>query len=263
MDAGVPIKEPVAGIASGLMMESPTSYKVLTDIQGPEDHHGDMDFKVAGTKNGVTAIQMDVKVDGIPLPILTEAFEKARKARLEILDVMAGAIAAPRADIAPTAPKIVSIKIRPDQIGMVIGGGGKTINEIRDRTGAEIDIEDDGTVFITGKNGSAEAAAKIIADMTHEYVAGEMFHGVVTRLMDFGAFVKIGETAEGLVHVSEIAGFRIDRVSDYITVGMEVPVVVKEVDEKGRINLSIKRANKDFIKPNERDAKVIQEHRGQ
>jgi polyribonucleotide nucleotidyltransferase len=263
MDAGVPIKEPVAGIASGLMMESPTSYKVLTDIQGPEDHHGDMDFKVAGTKNGVTAIQMDVKVDGIPLPILTEAFEKARKARLEILDVMAGAIATPRADIAPTAPKIVSIKIRPDQIGMVIGGGGKTINEIRDRTGAEIDIEDDGTVFITGKNGSAEAAAKIIADMTHEYVAGEMFHGVVTRLMDFGAFVKIGETAEGLVHVSEIAGFRIDRVSDYITVGMEVPVVVKEVDEKGRINLSIKRANKDFIKPNERDAKVIQEHRGQ
>lgn len=263
MDAGVPIKEPVAGIASGLMMETPTKYKVLTDIQGPEDHHGDMDFKVAGTKNGVTAIQMDVKVGGIPLPILTEAFEKARLARLQILQVMATAIAAPRADISPVAPKIVTAKIRPDQIGMVIGGGGKTINEIRDRTGAEIDIEDDGTVFITGKNGAAEAAKKIIEDMTHEYVAGEMFHGVVTRLMDFGAFVKIGETAEGLVHVSEIAGFRIDRVSDYVTVGMEVPVVVKEVDEKGRINLSIKRADANFIKPNERDAKVIQEHRGQ
>jgi polyribonucleotide nucleotidyltransferase len=262
MDAGVPISEPVAGIASGLMMESPKKYKVLTDIQGPEDHHGDMDFKVAGTKNGVTAIQMDVKVDGIPLHVLTEAFEKARLARLEILKVMATAIATPRPDISPYAPKIVSIKIKPDQIGMVIGSGGKTINEIRDKTGAEIDIEDDGTVFITGKGGAADAAKKIIEEMTHEYKEGEMFNGVVTRLMDFGAFVKIGEGAEGLVHVSEIASFRIDRVADYIKEGMEVPVVVKEVDERGRINLSIRRANKDFIKPNERDAKVISEHRG-
>ncbi len=261
MDAGVPIKEPVAGIASGLMMESPEKYKVLTDIQGPEDHHGDMDFKVAGTKNGVTAIQMDVKVDGIPLPILKEAFVKARDARHAILSVMATAIPTPRPDISPYAPKIVSIKIKPDQIGMVIGSGGKTINEIRDKTGAEIEIEDDGTVFITGKGGAAEAAKKIIEEMTHEYVEGEMFHGVVTRLMDFGAFVKIGENAEGLVHVSEVAGFRIERVSDYLKPGMEVPVVVKEVDEKGRINLSIRRANKDFIQPNERDAKIISEHR--
>ena len=261
MDAGVPITEPVAGIASGLMMESATKYKVLTDIQGPEDHHGDMDFKVAGTKNGVTAIQMDVKVDGIPLPILKEAFEKARAARLEILGTMSVAIASARPDISPYAPKIVSVRIRPDQIGMVIGSGGKTINEIRDKTGAEIDIEDDGTVFITGKGGSAEAAKKIIEEMTHEYVAGEMYNGVVTRLMDFGAFVKIGENAEGLVHVSEAASFRIERISDYLKVGMEVPVVVKEVDEKGRINLSIKRADKDFIKPNEHDAKIISEHR--
>lgn len=261
MDAGVPIKEPVAGIASGLMMESSEHYKVLTDIQGPEDHHGDMDFKVAGTKNGVTAIQMDVKVDGIPLPILKEAFAKARAARHSILAVMTTAIPTPRPDISPYAPKIVSIMIKPDQIGMVIGSGGKTINEIRDKTGAEIEIEDDGTVFITGKGGAAEAAKKIIEEMTHEYVEGEMFHGVVTRLMDFGAFVKIGENAEGLVHVSEIAGFRIERVSDYLKIGMEVPVVVKEVDEKGRINLSIRRANKDFIKPNERDAKIISEHR--
>ena len=144
---------------------------------------------------------------------------------------------------------------------MVIGGGGKTINEIRDATGAEIDIEDDGTVFITGKNGAAEKARDIIAEMTHEYVAGEMFKGVVTRLMDFGAFVKIGHTAEGLVHVSELASFRIERVSDYVKVGMEVPVIVKEVDEKGRINLSVKRADKDFIKPNERDAKLMDEQR--
>lgn len=261
MDAGVPIKEPVAGIASGLMMTSPTAYKVLTDIQGPEDHHGDMDFKVAGTKNGVTAIQMDVKVGGIPLPILTEALAKAKDARMTILKTITATIATPRADISPYAPKIVVIKIKPDQIGMVIGSGGKTVNEIREQTGAEIDIEDDGTVFITGKGGSAEKARDIIAEMTHEYVAGETFNGVVTRLMDFGAFVKIGHSAEGLVHVSEIAPFRIERVADYMKEGMEVPVVVKEVDEKGRINLSIKRANADFIKPNERDAKVIAEHR--
>jgi polyribonucleotide nucleotidyltransferase len=262
MDAGVPIKEPVAGIASGLMMESATKYKVLTDIQGPEDHHGDMDFKVAGTKNGVTAIQMDVKVDGIPLPILKEAFDKAKNARLQILEVMKGAIAAPRSDISPYAPKIITIKIKPDQIGLVIGSGGKTVNEIRDTTGAEIDIEDDGTVFITGKGGSAEKAREIIASMTHEYKSGEMFKGKVTRLMDFGAFVEIGYNAEGLVHVSEMASFRIERVADYMKVGMEVPVVVKEIDEKGRINLSIKRADKDFIKPNERDAKLIKEYRG-
>lgn len=261
MDAGVPITEPVAGIASGLMMESPTRYKVLTDIQGPEDHHGDMDFKVAGTKNGVTAIQMDVKVDGIPLPILKEAFAKARAARLTILETMKAAIANPRADISPHAPKIVVIMIKPEQIGMVIGSGGKTVNEIREKTGAEIDIEDDGTVFCTGKNGSAEKARDIIASMTHEYTAGEMFRGKVTRLMDFGAFVEIGYNAEGLVHVSEMASFRIERVADYIKEGMEVPVVVKEIDEKGRINLSIKRADANFIKPNERDAKFIAEHR--
>lgn len=257
MDAGVPITEPVAGIASGLMMESATKYKVLTDIQGPEDHHGDMDFKVAGTRNGVTAIQMDVKVGGIPLPILKEAFDKAKAARITILATMKAAIASPRVDISPSAPKIVVIKIKPDQIGLVIGSGGKTVNEIREQSGAEIDIEDDGTVFCTGKNGAAEKARDIIAEMTHEYVVGEMFKGVVTRLMDFGAFVRIGHSAEGLVHVSEIASFRIERVADYIKEGMEVPVVVKEVDEKGRINLSIKRADKDFIKPNERDAKLL------
>lgn len=191
---------------------------------------------------------MDVKVGGIPLPILKEAFEKAKAARITILATMKAAIAAPRGDISPFAPKIVVIKIKPDQIGMVIGSGGKTVNEIREMTGAEIDIEDDGTVFCTGKNGSAEKARDIIAEMTHEYQPGEMFKGVVTRLMDFGAFVKIGHSAEGLVHVSEIASFRVERVTDYIKEGMEVPVVVKEVDEKGRINLSIKRADANFFK---------------
>lgn len=251
MDAGVPIKEPVAGIASGLMMDAKTGkYKVLTDIQGPEDHHGDMDFKVAGTRNGVTAIQMDVKVDGIPLPILKEAFAKAKAAREHILKTLLAAIPSPRPDISPYAPKILTVTIKQEQIGMIIGPGGKTINAIRDETGAEIEIEDDGTVYITGKNGAADAARAIIAEMTHEYKPGERFTGVVTRMLEFGAFVRIGKNAEGLVHVSEIANFRIGKVTDYLSVGMQVPVVIKEIDEKDRINLSIRRADPEFIKPN-------------
>ncbi len=248
MDAGVPITRPVAGIASGLMMESPSSYKVLTDIQGPEDHHGDMDFKVAGTREGVTAVQMDVKVNGIPMSILTEAFEKARLARIKILDLIEKEIVAPRADISPNAPKILSLKIKVDQIGLVIGGGGKTINGIMDKTGASIDIEDDGMVFITGKNGSAEQAYEIVRGMTREYLPGERFEGEVTRLMDFGAFVKIGFNAEGLVHISEMAPWRVNKVTDLIKEGDTVPVVVREVDEKGRLNLSIKSADPNFFK---------------
>lgn len=239
MDAGVPIARPVAGIASGLMMRSAKEYKVLTDIQGPEDHHGDMDFKVAGTKDGVTAVQMDVKVNGVPLSILAEAFEKAKSARLRILEVIEKELAAPRTDISPNAPKILTLKIKPDQIGLVIGTGGKTINEIAEKTGATVDIEDDGTVFFTGKNGAAEAAKAIVEGMTREYKAGERFDGVVTRFLDFGAFVKIGPSAEGLVHVSEIAPWRIERVADILKEGETVPIMVKEVDEKGRLNLSI------------------------
>jgi len=249
MDAGVPIKAPVAGIASGLMMKTdaqgkPISYKVLTDIQGPEDHHGDMDFKVAGTRAGITAVQMDVKVGGIPLQILAEAFEKAKTARFTILDVIEKAIAKPREKINPNAPEIIVMRIKPDQIGLVIGSGGKTINEIKDSTMVEdITIEDDGSIFITGKNETAQKAKDIIYGMTREYKPGERFDGEVTRLMDFGAFVKIGPTSEGLVHVSEIAPFRVERVETYLKEGDKVPVVVKEVDEKGRINLSIKQAN--------------------
>ncbi len=248
MDGGVPISAPVAGIASGLMMESPKKYALLTDIQGPEDHHGDMDFKVAGTRTGITAIQMDVKVGGIPLPILTEALEKAGVARMKILDTLGKAIATPRADISPKAPKILTLTISPDQIGMVIGPSGKMIKSIKEKTGAEIDIDDDGTVFITGKAGGAEAARDFIAGLTKEYKKGERFTGTVTRLMDFGAFVKIGPNAEGMVHVSEIAPFRVDRISTVLQIGQEVPVIIKEIDEKKRINLSIKQADPDFIK---------------
>lgn len=248
MDAGVPIGAPVAGIAMGLMSDAHDNYKILTDIQGPEDHYGDMDFKVAGTRNGINAIQMDIKVDAIPLSVLTEAFEHAKQARLHILDVIEQAIATPRADISPNAPKIISITIRKDQIGAVIGGGGKVVNGIKELTGADIDIEDDGTIYITGKNGSAEKARDIILQITHEYKAGERFEGEVTRLMDFGAFVKIGANAEGLVHVSEVAPYRIASIADAVAVGERVQVAVKEVDEKGRINLSIKDADPEFAK---------------
>ncbi|HEY4499092.1 MAG TPA: polyribonucleotide nucleotidyltransferase [Candidatus Paceibacterota bacterium] len=248
MDAGVPIVRPVAGIASGLMMGSANKYKVLTDIQGPEDHHGDMDFKVAGTRKGVTAVQMDVKVDGVTIKILTEAFEKAKTARFKILDLIEKEIATPRPDINPNAPKILALKIKPDQIGLVIGTGGKTINGIMEKTGAEIDIEDDGSVFITGKNGAAEAAYEIVKDMTREYLPGERFEGEVTRLMDFGAFVKIGYNAEGLVHISEMAPWRVNLVTDLVKEGDKVPVMLREVDEKGRLNLSIKAANPEFFK---------------
>lgn len=263
MDGGVPIKAPVAGIASGLMMRNEKEYKVLTDIQGPEDHHGDMDFKVAGTREGITAVQMDVKVGGISLKILAEALEKAKKARLQILDVIEKEIAAPRTKISPNAPEIIVMRVKPDQIGLVIGSGGKTINEIRDVTHVEdITIEDDGAIFITGKAGSAEKAKEIIYNMTREYMPGERFDGEVTRLMDFGAFVKIGPNAEGLVHVSEIAPFRVERVETYLKEGDKVPVVVKEVDEKGRINLSIKAVKTDLFTKKEETPRPPREPRG-
>jgi len=250
MDAGVPIKAPVAGIASGLMMIDENNYKLLTDIQGPEDHHGDMDFKVAGTKNGITAIQMDVKVGGIPLKILSEALVSAEKARLQILDVIEKEISTPRENISPNAPEIIMAKIKQDQIGLVIGGGGKTIKEIKEKTGAEIDIEDDGTVFITGKNGSAQKAKEIIEAMTHEYKAGEKFENAeVVKIMEFGAFVKIAPNTEGLVHISEIAPFRVEKVGDYLKEGQIVPIVVKEIDSQGRLKLSIKDMNSKFFKP--------------
>ncbi len=248
MDAGVPIQKPVAGIAMGMMSDAKAGiYKVLTDIQGPEDHHGDMDFKVAGTRDGVTAVQMDVKVEGVPVKVLSEAFAQAKKARLEILEVILKELGAPRADISPRAPKILTLKVKVDQIGLVIGPGGKTINGIRERTKADdITIEEDGTVFVTGKNGAAEAAYQEIHDLTREYMPGERFEGVVTRMMDFGAFVKIGPNTEGLVHVSEVAPFRVGSIADAVKEGDVVPVVLKEIDEKGRYNLSIKAADPEW-----------------
>lgn len=246
MDAGVPIKKPVAGIASGLMI-SGNKYKVLTDIQGPEDEHGDMDFKVAGTRDGVTAVQMDVKVDGIPLPVLKEALEKAKIARLKILDVIEAEIKEPRKELSPKAPRIISMKIRPDQIGMVIGTGGKVINEIKDNTGVEIDIEENGTIYITGEAVGAEKARSLMEEIVKEYKEGDRLEGEVVRVADFGAIVKLGPKSDGLVHVSEIAPFRIEKVETYLRVGMKVPVLIKGIDDKGRLKLSIKDADPNFI----------------
>jgi len=246
MDAGVPITKPVAGIAMGMMSDGEI-HKVLTDIQGPEDHHGDMDFKVAGTADGVTAVQMDVKVNGVPVPVLTNAFAQAKKARLQILDAITKEIPVPRADISPRAPKILTTHVKVDQIGLVIGPGGKMINGIRERTKCDdITIEDDGTIFITGRDGSAEAALKEITDLTREYMVGDKFEGPVVRMMDFGAFVKIGPNQDGLVHVSEVAPFRIAKISDAVQIGDIIPVVLKEIDEKGRYNLSIKAADPEW-----------------
>jgi len=249
MDGGVPIKSPVAGIAMGLMYESDGKYKILTDIQGPEDHYGDMDFKIAGTRDGVTAIQLDVKMEGIPLKILGEALHQAKNARAVILDRIEKEIKMPRKEISPNAPTILIIKINPEKIGLVIGGGGKTIKEIKEKTRAEITIEDDGTVYLTGKNGAAEAAKVIVEEMTHEFSVGDMLKGEVVKVAEFGAFVRLNPFTDGMVHISELAPFRVERVSDIIKEGMIVPVKVINIDkEKGRIGLSIKEADKDFFK---------------
>lgn len=247
MDGGVPIKAPVAGIAMGLMYQDENNYKILTDIQGPEDHYGDMDFKVAGTENGLTAIQLDVKVDGVSRKILTEAMMQSLAARNKILSVIKESISEPRKDISPFAPKIVVTKISPDKIGMVIGGGGKTINEIREKTKTEITIEDDGTVFITGKDGGADEAKKIIENMTYEWKVGDVSSAEIVGIKDFGAFAKMMNGQEGMIHISEIAPFRVERVEEVLKIGQIVPVKITK-NEFGKLGLSIKGADEGFIK---------------
>jgi len=242
MDGGVPIKTPAAGIAMGLMFdEKDEKYKILTDIQGPEDHHGDMDMKVAGTKDGVTAMQMDVKVDGITVEILIKTLEQAKKARLEILAHINKGIATHRPSLSSHAPRIKTIKIDPSKIGLVIGSGGKTINAIIEETKATIDIEDDGSVFITSDSDeNMQKAIDRIESLTYEPKPGDEFDGIVVRLMDFGAFVEFAGDIEGMVHVSQISNERIAKPSDVLQVGDQVHVWVKEIDDRGRINLTMK-----------------------
>jgi polyribonucleotide nucleotidyltransferase len=241
MDAGVPITKAAAGAAMGLILNKAGRYQVLTDIQGPEDHHGDMDFKVAGTSEGITAVQMDVKIEGITLEMLRATLEQARRARLEILEKMNSVLSAPRPELSPYAPRVHILKINPEKIGALIGPGGKVINEIIAKTMAQIDIEDDGTVFITAdtEEGMKRALA-LVKQITRELKAGELLEGRVSRILDFGAMVEVGPRQEGLIHISELAPWHVERVEDIVKIGEIVPVRVKNTDEQGRINLSLK-----------------------
>jgi polyribonucleotide nucleotidyltransferase len=239
MDGGVPISRAVAGIAMGLITDENNNYKILTDIQGPEDHHGDMDLKVAGTEEGVTALQMDVKIKGVTLDILKEAFEAARLARLQIIAEMNKAISASREELSPHAPRIITLRINPDKIKDVIGPGGKIINEIIAETGVSIDIEDDGLVMITTKDAEqGEKALNRVKDLTREIEVGEVFQGKVVRIMDFGAFVELLPGKDGLVHISELAPQRVEKVEDVVKLGETITVKVKEIDDQGRVRLT-------------------------
>ena len=241
MAAGVPIKEPVAGISTGLVTDETdrNRYIMLTDIQGLEDFFGDMDFKVAGTKNGITAIQVDIKIDGLTREIIKEAFERTRVARMYILnEVMLKAIPEPRKELSKYAPKIISMKIDVDKIKDVIGSGGKTINKIISDTGVKIDIGEDGSVFIAGTDSEAAEKAKSIIDaITMDLEVGNIYIGKVTRIMNFGAFVEIAPGKEGMIHISKLAKERVEKVEDVVSIGDEVKVKVIEIDNQGRVNL--------------------------
>ena len=240
MAAGVPIKAPVAGIAMGLISDG-TNYTVLTDIQGLEDHLGDMDFKVAGTKDGITALQMDIKIQGITEQILREALTQAKKARFEILEELTSTIAEPRKELSPYAPKIEMISIHPDKIKVVIGRGGETINSIIDETGVKIDIDQEGHVSIASTDAAMiQRAKEIIEDLTREIEVGQVYEGTVRRIEKFGAFVEIAKGKDGLVHISELAHERVGKVEDVLALGDKVTVKVIEIDGQGRINLSRK-----------------------
>lgn len=242
MDAGVPIKRPVAGLAIGLASNKDMSrWKVLTDIQDLEDGDGGMDFKITGTTEGITAVQLDTKTDGLTEEIIKEALDRGYKGRLEILNVINEAIPAPRPELSKYAPRVVSFKINPERIRDVIGSGGKVINKIIEETEVSIDIEDDGSVFVCGVNADNVAkAVKIIEDIVHEFSVGEVFNGRVARMLDFGAFVELTPGNDGMVHVSKMAPYRVGKPSDLLEVGQMVTVKVEEIDDQGRVNLTMK-----------------------
>ena len=240
MHAGVPIKRPVSGVAMGLVKEG-DAYTILTDIQGMEDALGDMDFKVAGTSEGITALQMDIKVDGLSRDILQAALAQAKRGRAFILDKMLACIPAPAAELSPYAPRVETITIKVDKIRDVIGTGGKVVRGIVDETGVDVDIHEDGHIFLTSPDAAAMARAKqMIEDIVREVEVGEVYTGTVTRLLKFGAFVQILPNKEGLCHISQLANHRVERVEDVVQVGDQLTVKVVEIDEKGRINLSHK-----------------------
>jgi len=238
MDAGVPIIKPVSGAAMGLIKEG-DEVRILTDIQGIEDFLGDMDFKVAGTDTGITALQMDMKITGLPISVIADAINQAQGARLHILGKMNEAISEPRKELSPSAPRLLTIKIDPDMIGLVIGPGGKTIKGITEQTGAKVDIEDDGTVTIASTDGAkAQQARAIIEGMTKKLSAGDVYVGKVTRIIPIGAFVEFLPGKEGMIHISQLADYRVGKVEDEVAVGEELVVKVREIDGRGRINLT-------------------------
>ncbi len=264
MDAGVPIKRPVAGISTGLITdpEDPNNYVMMTDIQGIEDFFGDMDFKVGGTEKGITAIQVDIKVDGLSYDIIAEAFERTHKARLYILnDIMKPQIAEPRPEISKYAPKIITTTIKVEKIKDVIGKGGETINKIIDATGVKIDIEEDGQVLIYSTDSEkAKEALDMIEDIVREIEEGGIYYGTVSKITTFGAFVDLGNGKEGLVHISKISKERVNKVEDYLKVGQKVTVKVIEIDNQGRINLSMKDLAEDSEGNNEEKTEEVKEN---
>lgn len=240
MDAGVPIKKPVAGIAMGVIMKDENNYKVLTDIQGPEDHYGDMDFKAAGTKDGLTACQLDVKIQGITVEMVEKTLNQAKTARLQILEKISQAIAEPSKELSSFAPKISTISINPDKIGLVIGSGGRTINEIMDKTETQIDIDDDGSVYVTGlETEKVNEAIKTIEALTKEYSVGEIVEGKITRILDFGAILEFAPQKDGLIHISELAHGRTEKVEDVLKVDDQIKAKIIRIEDD-KISLSIK-----------------------
>jgi polyribonucleotide nucleotidyltransferase len=248
MDAGVPIKAPVAGISCGLIQDDDGSFNTFIDIQGVEDFHGEMDFKVAGTKAGITAIQMDLKNDGLTMEIIQSALDITRDARCEIIDqVILPCIPAPRAEVNPNAPKMIRMKIDPSKIREVIGSGGKVIQKIQADSGAKIDIEDTGDIFISGPDAqSVEGAKKAIETIVFVPEVGSLYFGKVVRIMQFGAFVELAPGKDGLVHISKLANHRVAKVEDVVNIGDMIWVKVTDIDEKGRVNLSHKDALREI-----------------
>jgi polyribonucleotide nucleotidyltransferase len=238
MDCGVPIKRPVAGVAMGLISDG-QKYAILTDIQGVEDHLGDMDFKVAGTSEGITALQMDIKISGLSMDIMSEALRQAHVSRLEILDSMLKAMPAPRAELSPFAPRMLTIKINPEKIGAIIGKGGATIRGLEEEFEVSVDVQEDGTIFVAGVDGiKAEAALERIHSLSHDPEPGEVFTGKVVRITDFGAFVELTPGQDGMVHISQLSSEHLQRVEDAIKMGDEIMVMVTEVSSEGKIRLS-------------------------
>ncbi|MBQ9933957.1 MAG: S1 RNA-binding domain-containing protein, partial [Ruminiclostridium sp.] len=257
MDAGVPIKAPVAGISSGLIQDDDGSFQTFIDIQGVEDFHGEMDFKVAGTKAGITAIQMDIKNDGLSHAIVKEALEITKDARYAILDeIMLPCISQPRPEVSKYAPKMITMKIDPDKIREVIGKGGSVIQKITAESGAQIDIDDDGTIHIASPDAACcDIAKKMIDTIVFVPEVGMLYYGKVVRILTFGAFVELAPGKDGMVHISKLAEKRVEKVEDVVNIGDMVWVKVTDIDEKGRVNLSLRDAQRELAAMEARDAK--------